>query len=267
MFRFSVSKVKSWHNFVKGTRYGTCATAIDSIKGIKTRTFNKDIGTLADAYIMDQLDGGNEYAKQVLEMEEQAKKREETALKALAEGIEIPVEKAILGLSDQTKEMLDQWCMNYKELNPMLATQVDHEKVYQTHFGPVTISMRLDLLLPNQVDDIKVSKYPLDTTSYMDDIQGAFYTNAFDAAKMVYHHFQFSSPRVKKGEEKKYYIDFEGSVEQPYSDDDYIINQINRFLSFAHRFNVQNFLLPRDYFQGPEKPTEIILNESRHNNS
>lgn len=212
MLKSSVSKIKQFHNFSKGMYGITHKDVCDTIMGVKTATYEKNMGTLADAYIMDTLSGTNEYGKLSIEL---GKK-----------------------LTTDSERVLEDWTINFQAENPICTTQSMHSKVYTTLFGDITVSMRCDILLPYKVVDIKCSKYGIDPYAYADDFQGMVYTNAFDVGSMVYEHFVFSA----KTDEIKY----DGNMEQPHASDEEVCKIINRYLSFVRSNGLEKYITWKD---------------------
>lgn len=204
----SASKIKQFYNFTKGLYNITHKDVCDTIMGVKVDTFEKNMGTLGDAYIMDTLSDGTEYQK---------------ASKEIGKT-----------LSKDAEAVLDLWTINFQLKHPLCATQCVHAKTYQTIFGDFTVSMRCDILVPNRVIDIKFSKYGIDAGNYLDDFQGKVYTNAFQVDSMVYEHFMF----YPKTDEVKYV----GAMEQLHSDDKEIVVIITQFIAFVRNNGLIKYL-------------------------
>lgn len=208
MLKSSVSKVKQFYNFSKGLYGITHQDVCDTVMGVKKDTYEKNMGTLADAYIMDSLGDSMEYVKLCRELQKT--------------------------LTIDSERILEAWVIDFSDKHPLCTTQVSNNKTYSTLFGDIDISMRLDILTPNLVTDIKCSKYGIDPATYLDDLQGKIYTNAFEVDFMAYEHFKFS---IKTDE-----VQYEGRIEQPYCDDKEIVNILNQYISFVRRNNLENFI-------------------------
>src|SRR3990167_2056063 len=128
MKKSSVSKVKQFYNFTKGLYNITHQDVCDTIMGVKKDTYEKNMGTLADAYIMDSLSDTMTYKDLCRELQKT--------------------------LTVDSERALEAWVIDFADKNPICSTQVPHTKIYPTLYGDITISMRTDILLPNKIVDI-----------------------------------------------------------------------------------------------------------------
>lgn len=221
MYKVSVSKIKTVNSFYTGAYGTTERDAIEMIQGVKKFTVSKGMGTLVDAYIMDGLTGSNDYTK-------------------LSRELDLDITS-----SSEVVDLMDKYIDQFKRKYPHYLAQSSHSKIYPSILGDIEVSMRLDILTPNKVIDIKTSKYRLDPESinnFQNDIQGMFYTNAYEVDQMEYHHFVIDES-AKSG----YRLSFSGVVKQSYASDDEVVKHINRFMGFVQSRNLLKYVMPKTW--------------------
>jgi hypothetical protein len=85
---------------------------------------------------------------------------------------------------DQARPALD-----YRLLHPLMVHEMNVQKIYETRYGPIQVTGRVDSIDGIQVRDVKTKFSYLDVQEYMDSCQWKFYLDAEELDTLIYDVF------------------------------------------------------------------------------
>lgn len=216
-FSASASKIKMFHSWYNlKSKYIKESDLIDAIKGVKVSKVSFDLGNLVDSFVTDLLTN--------IDPDSLDSSYQKTCA-AVGSNLHVNAES-----------QLEEWVTGFKAFFPDYTTQAEGAKLYNTDLGNLNIKVRLDVLTPNIVFDIKTSKFPLSIDLYDRDMQGYIYTDIFNVDTMYYEHFQVSHSTNN--------VQYRGSYKLPREKKGYVEEVAGQFLAFCYKNNLTEYLLP-----------------------
>lgn len=148
--------------------------------------------------------------------------------------------------------------LDYKKLHLNMVHEMSTSKIYQTVFGPIQVSMRVDGIEGNNIRDIKCKFRDVNFSEYADSYQWRFYLDALQTDIFYYDLFEFQGFSYTLTE-KDMILSSDTVVvaHEPFQclryDDMHadLVTLLNSFLDYLQIHNYQNYLKP-------ELPTELF---------
>jgi hypothetical protein len=81
--------------------------------------------------------------------------------------------------------------LDFRKAHPSMANEIDVRAIYETNFGPIQISGRVDVLEGATCRDIKTLYRSLSESEYTDSIQWKFYCDMLGINQFYYDVFEF----------------------------------------------------------------------------